>query len=54
MITVVILNCLLVLRQVPFTGFVFMLLGLILELKTPYPELGGAVLVCSVPPSGNR
>ncbi|XP_031280547.1 uncharacterized protein LOC116139006 isoform X1 [Pistacia vera] len=24
-----------------------------IEMKTSYPELGGAVLVCSVPPSGN-
>ncbi|KAJ0099833.1 hypothetical protein Patl1_21447 [Pistacia atlantica] len=28
-------------------------LGSIPEMKTSYPELGGAVLVCSVPPSGN-
>lgn len=33
---------------------VVLMLGFILEMETPYPEIAGAVLVCSVPPSGNR
>lgn len=33
---------------------VVLMLGFILEMETSYPELAGAVLVCSVPPSGNR
>lgn len=33
---------------------VVLMVGFILEMETPYPELAGVVLVCSVPPSGNR
>lgn len=34
--------------------FSLVLLALIPEMKMPYPDLAGAALVCSVPPSGNR
>ncbi|KAK1550679.1 hypothetical protein Q3G72_022950 [Acer saccharum] len=29
-------------------------MGLIIDTETPFQELAGVVLVCSVPPSGNR
>ncbi|TXG70091.1 hypothetical protein EZV62_005026 [Acer yangbiense] len=43
---------LLLLVVFPCTDFV-LIMGLIIDTETPFRELAGAVLVCSVPPSGN-